>query len=48
LPDKNGSALTLKARYLDYVGTFVLHCHILGHEDMGMMQLVKIVAPQSK
>jgi FtsP/CotA-like multicopper oxidase with cupredoxin domain len=44
----NGSPITLKARYTDYIGTFVLHCHILGHEDMGMMQLVKINPPKAK
>lgn len=30
-------------RYSDFVGKFVLHCHILDHEDQGMMQLVNIV-----
>lgn len=29
-------------RYEDYIGEFVLHCHILDHEDQGMMELVKI------
>lgn len=24
-------------------GRFVLHCHILDHEDTGMMQLVELV-----
>jgi FtsP/CotA-like multicopper oxidase with cupredoxin domain len=35
--------LKLRMRYTDFKGTFVLHCHILQHEDQGMMQLVKIV-----
>jgi FtsP/CotA-like multicopper oxidase with cupredoxin domain len=30
-------------RYEDYIGKFVLHCHILDHEDQGMMELVNIV-----
>ncbi len=30
-------------RYDDFDGSFVLHCHILTHEDQGMMQLVDIV-----
>lgn len=30
-------------RYTDYIGTFVYHCHILDHEDAGMMELVEIV-----
>jgi FtsP/CotA-like multicopper oxidase with cupredoxin domain len=32
----------LRTRYLRYTGKFVLHCHILQHEDQGMMQLVEI------
>ena len=32
----------LLMRYKDYTGTFVMHCHILGHEDQGMMELVEI------
>ena len=30
-------------RFVDYAGVYVLHCHILGHEDRGMMQLVQVV-----
>lgn len=29
-------------RFLDYHGEFVIHCHILIHEDQGMMKNVKI------
>ncbi len=35
--------ITIRQTYQDFVGTFVLHCHILAHEDRGMMQLVRIV-----
>ncbi|MDE4550515.1 multicopper oxidase domain-containing protein [Sinorhizobium meliloti] len=27
------------------MGEFVLHCHILDHEDQGMMQNVRITLP---
>jgi FtsP/CotA-like multicopper oxidase with cupredoxin domain len=27
------------------VGDFVFHCHILGHEDLGMMNIIQVVAP---
>jgi FtsP/CotA-like multicopper oxidase with cupredoxin domain len=37
-----GSTIELRSRYERYIGTFVLHCHILDHEDQGMMQLVEI------
>jgi FtsP/CotA-like multicopper oxidase with cupredoxin domain len=29
------------------VGTFVFHCHILNHEDLGMMNIIQVVAPSS-
>ncbi|HZI47151.1 MAG TPA: multicopper oxidase domain-containing protein [Pyrinomonadaceae bacterium] len=31
-------------RFVDFPGVYVLHCHILGHEDRGMMQLVQVVS----
>ena len=30
------------------VGKFVYHCHIVGHEDAGMMQNIEVVQPRSK
>jgi len=33
----------LRSRYTEFDGKFVLHCHILDHEDGGMMQEVDIV-----
>jgi FtsP/CotA-like multicopper oxidase with cupredoxin domain len=35
--------VTVRSRQLHYTGKFVLHCHILSHEDMGMMEAVEIV-----
>lgn len=35
--------VVIRQAYPDFTGTFVLHCHILAHEDRGMMQLVRIV-----
>ncbi len=32
----------MRSRFADFLGKFVLHCHILGHEDRGMMQLIQI------
>ena len=29
------------------VGKFVYHCHIVGHEDAGMMQNIEVVRPRS-
>jgi len=30
-------------KYTDYIGKFVLHCHILDHEDLGMMEVEEVV-----
>ncbi|MCZ6773623.1 MAG: multicopper oxidase family protein [Proteobacteria bacterium] len=35
--------IKIRSRYVRYTGDFVLHCHILDHEDQGMMQVVRIV-----
>lgn len=34
----------IRSRFVDFFGKYVLHCHILGHEDRGMMQLVEVVS----
>ena len=38
---QNGS-ITFRTRFLDFTGTYVFHCHILGHEDGGMMATVQV------
>lgn len=35
--------LQIYTQYLDYIGQFVIHCHILDHEDLGMMEVVEVV-----
>ncbi|HEX7997340.1 MAG TPA: multicopper oxidase domain-containing protein [Pyrinomonadaceae bacterium] len=44
---KSGSttigSITIRQRFIGFTGKFVLHCHILGHEDRGMMQNVLVV-----
>lgn len=42
-----GQSIEVLARshYERYIGTFVIHCHILYHEDAGMMRLVRINDP---
>lgn len=40
--------ITLRTRYNRYIGEYVLHCHILDHEDQGMMQNVQIVLPDGE
>jgi FtsP/CotA-like multicopper oxidase with cupredoxin domain len=40
--------VVVRTRYERYIGAFVLHCHILDHEDQGMMQNVEIYMPDGK
>lgn len=37
------TSVTFRTRFRDFAGSFVMHCHMLAHEDMGMMQLVEVV-----
>jgi FtsP/CotA-like multicopper oxidase with cupredoxin domain len=37
------SSVTIRTRFTDFPGAYVMHCHILSHEDMGMMQIVEVV-----
>ncbi|WP_420127144.1 multicopper oxidase family protein [Longimicrobium sp.] len=38
-----GETVNVYTQYLDYTGSFVIHCHILDHEDLGMMETVEVV-----
>jgi hypothetical protein len=33
----------MRSRFVDYAGRYVIHCHILAHEDRGMMTIVQVV-----
>jgi hypothetical protein len=35
--------VNIYTQYLDFIGQFVMHCHILDHEDLGMMEIVEVV-----
>ncbi|HET7697187.1 MAG TPA: multicopper oxidase domain-containing protein [Vicinamibacterales bacterium] len=39
-----GGRVVFRSRFADYTGMWVNHCHILMHEDHGMMQAVAAVA----
>jgi FtsP/CotA-like multicopper oxidase with cupredoxin domain len=39
---QKGCTYTVLSRYEDFTGKFVQHCHILNHEDQGMMEAVNI------
>ncbi|WP_437508138.1 multicopper oxidase family protein [Sorangium sp. So ce1099] len=40
--DGLGGTFTFLSRFLHFEGAYVLHCHMLQHEDLGMMQLIDV------
>eukprot|EP01084_Bolivina_argentea_P066821 121838_1 len=38
-----GHGFKIKYHTRDFIGNVILHCHFLGHEDLGMMAFMKIV-----
>jgi FtsP/CotA-like multicopper oxidase with cupredoxin domain len=39
----HGGSITFRSRFLDFTGKYVLHCHMMNHEELGMMQVVEVV-----
>ncbi|GAA4489950.1 hypothetical protein GCM10023094_52330 [Rhodococcus olei] len=37
------ASVTLRTKFTEYTGTFVIHCHRLNHEDNGLMALVNVI-----
>jgi FtsP/CotA-like multicopper oxidase with cupredoxin domain len=37
----------MRSRFVDYAGYYVIHCHILAHEDRGMMTVVQVAPIRS-
>jgi FtsP/CotA-like multicopper oxidase with cupredoxin domain/peroxiredoxin len=42
---REGQSYTIRSRFQDYPGDSVLHCHILDHEDQGMMMRIRLIDP---
>ncbi len=40
-----GETVDVAARFTDYPGRFMVHCHMLDHEDHGMMAQFRVVRP---
>jgi hypothetical protein len=40
---RNGGRVVFRSRFPDFTGTWIHHCHILLHEDNGMMQTIHCV-----
>jgi FtsP/CotA-like multicopper oxidase with cupredoxin domain len=51
--DKNGNPVQvpgyfkMRSRFVDFTGYYVIHCHILAHEDRGMMTVVEVAPAKS-
>lgn len=40
-----GSSITVRSRFLDFTRRNVLHCHMMNHEERGMMQVAEMIDP---
>lgn len=43
--ERKGGEVVFRSRFLDFTGIFMLHCHMMNHEEMGMMQTVEVYKP---
>ncbi len=43
-----GESVEVAAKFTDYTGVFMIHCHMLDHEDHGMMAQFAVSKPGSK
>src|SRR5215210_7215463 len=41
------SSVKMRTRFTNFTGKFVFHCHVLHHEDHGMMSVVEVVDPEN-
>src|SRR5436190_9555608 len=42
-----GDTLEVKLKFTDHLGMYLLHCHMVEHEDDGMMTQFEVVAPRA-
>ncbi|HVV75704.1 MAG TPA: multicopper oxidase domain-containing protein [Mycobacteriales bacterium] len=42
-----GESVVVAGKFTDYTGVFMLHCHMLDHEDDGMMTQFAVVKPRT-
>jgi FtsP/CotA-like multicopper oxidase with cupredoxin domain/peroxiredoxin len=40
-----GESFVIRSRFRDFTGKAILHCHILDHEDQGMMMPIEFIPP---
>lgn len=51
-PDATGALVpgdvVMRFKFRHFVGPYVFHCHILAHEDNGMMSIINVTSPDSE
>jgi FtsP/CotA-like multicopper oxidase with cupredoxin domain len=40
--------VVVRIKFRQFVGPYVFHCHILAHEDQGMMTIINVTSPNSE
>jgi L-ascorbate oxidase len=43
-----GTTVVMRTRYQRFIGDIMLHCHLVAHSDLGMMQHIRIHVPDAK
>jgi len=43
LTKRAGDSFTFETNFDDFTGRFVEHCHVIAHEDLGMMESIEVV-----
>jgi FtsP/CotA-like multicopper oxidase with cupredoxin domain len=43
LTRSTGDSFTFESNFVDFAGKFVAHCHVLSHEDLGMMESIEVI-----
>ncbi len=46
LASRPGRVVVVAAKFTDFPGVFMVHCHMLDHEDHGMMAQFEILPPR--
>jgi FtsP/CotA-like multicopper oxidase with cupredoxin domain len=45
LSERLHDSITFESNFIDFTGKFVEHCHVVAHEDLGMMSSIEVVHP---
>ena len=41
--EHSGDSFTVESNFVDCTDRYVDHCHVLSHEDLGMMEIVEVI-----